>query len=160
MIVLATYSTRKSEETYDGELQTKFERINKRSRDTFAASNHGTFNYANGSLSISEIMDAMNSTCERNELFLVGFASLHIFCKRTRKVCVPVSSIKKKNESFQQLEETTRPFEEETGGEANGVQDEFLKYFWRENFGNSLVQDAANSSLKFMDSRRSLGRAS
>lgn len=46
------------------------------------------------------------------------------------------------------------------GEEEADIQDEYLKYFWRENFGNLLLQDAANSSQKFMDPRRSLGRAS
>lgn len=44
------------------------------------------------------------------------------------------------------------------GERERDAQDEFLKYFWRENFENSLLQDAANSSEKFMDPRRSLGR--
>lgn len=38
----------------------------------------------------------------------------------------------------------------EEGG-AGVTWDEFLRYFWRGNFGNSLLQDAANSSEKFMD---------
>lgn len=46
------------------------------------------------------------------------------------------------------------------GEEEADIRDEYLKYFWRENFGNLLLQDAANSSQKFMDPRRSLGRAS
>lgn len=32
------------------------------------------------------------------------------------------------------------------GEEEADVRDEYLKYFWRENFGNLLLQDAANSS--------------
>lgn len=46
------------------------------------------------------------------------------------------------------------------GVDETKVDDEFLRYFWQENFGNSTMQRAANSCRKFMDPRRSLGRAS
>lgn len=95
---------------------------------------------------------AVNSACRKNKHPFLP--SLNI-CSAKERECAG-GEIKKKKEE-ERVKKATRRCK---GEEEADIRDEYLKYFWRENFGNLLLQDAANSSQKFMDPRRSLGRAS
>lgn len=107
------------------------------------------FNYANRNLSILEIVRILLRILQK-QTFLVS-SSLNIY---SVKECEWVGSMVKKGRAYKKATRRRK------GEEEADIRDEYLKYFWRENFGNLLLQDATNSSQKFMDPRRSLGRAS
>lgn len=113
-----------------------------------------SFNYANRGLPILEIAGHREFCLSQKQTSLVVSSSLTV---QSAKECECAGSVFKKKGEATRCKKASR---RRKGEKEADVRDEYLKYFWRENFGNLLLQDAANSSQKFMDPRRSLGRAS